>query len=134
MLFETEPKDAIVSPNTAVKPDEKQPVYWFKKKETGEIFATKETEAWNLLKGRSKVKNRPLQWVYLGRSDGGVYFRGLDEMRTIFQEKGLEPAQEFLRSLQQKEAESADPSVMPRNQDVMGDPAAIREFSSSSIV
>lgn len=126
-MFQNPPKELTSSPSNKVEPDEKQPVFWFKKK-SGEVFCAQEQEAWGLINGRSKVRNKSLEVEYMGRSDGSLYFEGLKEMRQIFKQKGLEAAQEFLRELQDMEFQMADKSIIPRNMDYRGDPAAIQEL------
>lgn len=126
MEFENPPLELKIQASREVKPDERQPVFWFKKP-NGEVFFTREREAWEVMKGRSVVNGKSLKCEYLGMSSGQVYFEGLKEMRKIAKEQGIEKAQDFLRELHDKELETADTSKRPNNQDIMGDSKAIQE-------
>jgi len=126
MQFDNPPVEMLYNPSSdaAQLRQEKRPVFWFER-QNGECFCTEEKDAWALLKGRSKVRNAVTRVKYLGRSSGEVYFSGLVEMKEIFKTKGMTEAQEFLRKLENKERETADTSVAPRNQDIMGDVSAM---------
>lgn len=133
LQIEEPPVNFNTTVNREVKPDERQPVFWFKKKESGEIFCAREKEAWEVFKGRSRIRNKSLMCVYLGKSDGSIYFGGLKEMREIAQTKGVPAAQDFLRELHKKEMESADTSARPRNNDRMGDEKALNDMEGISL-
>lgn len=115
--------------------ERQQPIYWFRK-ENG-VFCTGEEEAWNLLKGRVQALQhggmQRLKVTYLGRSSGQFYFSGLKEMNKVFAEQGLEKAQEFIRELERKECETANPDAYPRNHDMsdlMGSPTNIEKLKA----
>ena len=110
--------DVGASPQTKERP---HMVYWFAK-DNGEVFCAQENEAWTIMKGRiqNSRKGRIIH-KYLGATDSKTYFDGLPKMHEIMNTQGIEAAQEYLRELYKKEADSADPSIKPSNTDVQGD-------------
>lgn len=127
MQFQGEPLVSNVSLSKDIK-EKRHRVFWFKK-ENGDSFCTQEDEAWNIMSGRVKVfedgKETTKRHQYLGASSSETYFSGLKEMNEIFKTQGLEKAQEYLRDLEQKELNSADKTIKPRNMDrtLNGQPA-----------
>jgi len=118
-------QNAPLASNITLAPQTKETphrVFWFKKL-NGEVFCSREEEAWNILCGRVKVfengRQTDKRHEYLGASDSMKYFSGLKEMEKVFNEQGHQKAQEFLRELEKREFESADKSIRPRNFDRM---------------
>lgn len=119
MQFQNEPLISNVVPSSDTK-EKRHRIFWFKK-ENGEAFCAQEEEAWNIMCGRIKIfengKETTKRHQYLGASSSDTYFDGLKQMQSIFKTEGIEKAQEFLRSLEKKELESADKTIKPRNFD-----------------
>jgi GTP-dependent phosphoenolpyruvate carboxykinase len=109
-------KEAVVTPNTQAKPEERQPLYWFEN-ERGVAFPTQENEAWNILKKRVKVLNQDIRFKYLGMSTGQVYWEGVKQSPQILKEHGQEKVSEFIRDLEKQELATANPNIRPRNMD-----------------
>lgn len=111
-------KEAVVTHNTKKEPEERVPIYWFEK-EDGTFIATKEKEAWEILRGRIQVMNGKIRFKYLGMSNGQLYWEEMNKLPEILKE-GQEKASEFIRDVERRERETANPSIRPRNYDVRG--------------
>lgn len=127
------PKPAAVAFNKDVK-EKPKPTFWFKK-DNGSTFCAGEKEAWMIVRhGIKAIINGSMQkknYEYLGCSDGKTYFAALAEVQVAFKEQGIEAAQKLLREAEAKELETADLTIKPQNQDIRGNPQAVREFQGS---
>lgn len=110
MIFDTPEYTSTVGLAQKKTDERPEPLFWFQRK-NGEKFCMPEKEA---SIGYFHKKDRP-NYDYIGYTDGTIYYGGLAEFQKVFKEQGQIKAQEFLRELYQKEAQGAEPRVLPRN-------------------
>lgn len=94
-------------------------VYFFERPDGSKIHVD-EKSAWDLLSRPQQTITGRVKFKYLGTSDGRKYAQAVSESKAIFQEKGLEAAQEHLRKAWDLELESALLNkTPPRNWDTV---------------
>lgn len=106
--------------NVNLKREQPERIYFFER-ENGSIIFAKENEAHRIYRKRNQVIGQERERIkFLGSSDGQLFYKAVEESKVIFQEKGLEAAQERIRQGEKEELEVArGQMIYPRNMDVV---------------
>jgi len=103
-----------------MKRENPERIYFFEK-ENGSIIFAKEHEAHRIYRRRNQVIGQDKEKIkFLGSSDGVIFFKAVEEAKVIFNQKGLEAAQERIRQGEKEELEVARGQMIPpRNMDAI---------------
>ncbi len=95
---------------------------FFFERENGEVFSVNEPEAWRVYSGKNQSLGiKVARPKLIGTSDGRIVANAISEAKRIFQEYGIEKAQEHIKEAHQLEIEEARKHVeTPRNYDTIG--------------
>lgn len=117
-LISTPIKEALVTANKETRSHELGAIFWVQRAD-GTYIPAQEKEAWEMLRGRIRIGNKPVKFKYIGRSDGQLYWSEYKKLPEVFKE-GQQKAKEFIREIEEKERAKADPNFKPRNFDILG--------------
>lgn len=108
---------------------------FFFEREDGSIIEASEDDAWSIYSGKTQmigeIKQRP---KYIGQTNGVNYYNAVIQSQKVFNELGLEGAQEILRKARLEAIEEAKLNKQPpRNFDVIdsrGQPINLRTYGN----